>query len=62
MKRMPPAQAWARWLLICVVSGFLTLPAGCICTNWRWIWEREDDYCVCQYEPAPIQPVQYVGP
>jgi hypothetical protein len=51
-----------RWLLLGLVSCFLILPAGCICTNWRWIWEQEDDSCVCQYEPAPVQPMQYVGP
>lgn len=37
---------YRRWLPIVTVVLCVLAQSGCICTEWRWIWENDDDhYC-----------------
>ncbi len=46
-----------RWLIFSAGLLALLTQAGCYCTDWRWIWEDDDDYqCHYQHPPQPLDP------
>jgi hypothetical protein len=36
-----------RFWLLGLIAILAIGQAGCYCADWRWIWEHDDDYCVC---------------
>ncbi|MFT3881868.1 MAG: hypothetical protein QM703_19705 [Gemmatales bacterium] len=55
-------SAIARRCVLLATFGLLgLLPSGCIVTDWRWIWEDDNDQG-CQKVQMQMAPPGYCGP
>lgn len=50
-----------RCLPLLAMAVLCTFQSGCIVTDWRWIWEDDDEH-TCHYEKVVMQPAGPGGP
>ena len=49
-----------RWLPVVTMALFGLGSSGCYVTDWRWIWEEEDDHH-CEKVQIQMQPPGMAG-
>jgi hypothetical protein len=45
-----------RWICIFTMALLGLMPSGCYVTDWRWIWEEDDDHQQCYYSQSAMPP------